>query len=137
MFHFLYQDLINELKKLHETFNTAEQAGKWVIEHSPDNLTTIARVCDELESLQKEMDDTNGQLLDLHRLYQATGLDNKPLSVILDDFANMLAAIDKKISRAKKLSVLQPTLLKQNDRFKVRKRYQKVIFVCLFVNVAY
>ena len=104
---------------LHDTFKTAEQAGQWIIEHSPDSPTTVFDVSDELQSVKKDVDEVDRELADLKQQYQLRVLDSKPFNVVLDDFANWLADIDRKLTKAKKLSAAYPVVSKQNDKLQV------------------
>ena len=107
------------MDKLHDTFKTAEQAGQWIIEHSPDSPTTVFDVSDELQSVKKDVDEVDRELADLKQQYQLRVLDSKPFNVVLDDFANWLADIDRKLTKAKKLSAAYPVVSKQNDKLQV------------------
>ena len=105
--------------KLHDTFKTAEQAGQWIIEHSPDNPTTVSEVSDDLESAKKDIDEVDRELADLKQQYQLSVLDSKPFNVVLDDFANWLADVDRTLTKEKKLSAAYPVVSKQNDKLQV------------------
>ena len=107
--------------KLHDTFKTAEQAGQWIVEHSPDNPTTVSDVSDELESVKKDIDKVDQELANLKQQYQLSVLDGKPFNVVLDDFANWLADVDRKLTKAKELSASHPVVLKQNDKLQVKE----------------
>jgi hypothetical protein len=108
--------------KLHDTFKTAEQAGEWIIEHSPDSPATVSEVSDELESVKKNVDEVDRELADLKQQYQLRVLDSKPFNVVLDDFANWLADVDRKLTKQKKLSAAYPVVSKQNDKLQVMCR---------------
>ena len=107
------------MNKLQDTFKTAEQAGEWIIEHSPDSPATVSEVSDELESVRKDVDEVGRELADLKEQYHLKVLDSKPFNVVLDDFANWLADVDRKITKEKKLSAAYPVVLKQSDKLQV------------------
>ena len=111
--------------KLHDTFLTAEQAGHWIIEHSPDNPTTVSDVSEDLESVKKDIDEIDSELADLKQQYLLSVLDGKPFNVVLDDFANWLADVDRKLSKAKKLSASYSVVSKQNDKLQIIKNELK------------
>jgi hypothetical protein len=49
-------------------------------------------------------------------------LDSKPFNVVLDDFANWLADVDRKLTKQKKLSAAYPVVSKQNNKLQVMWR---------------
>ena len=107
------------MDKLQDTFKTAEQAGQWIIEHSPDNPTTVYEVTDELKSVKKGISEVDDELAELKQQYQLSVLESKPFNVVLDDFANWLADVDRKLTKAKEPSAAYPVVLKQNDKLQV------------------
>jgi hypothetical protein len=72
-----------------------------------------------LESAKKDIDEVDGELADLKQQYQLSVLDSKPFNVVLDDFANWLADVDRKLTKEKKLSAAYPVVSKQNDKLQV------------------
>lgn len=107
------------MNKLHDTFRTAEQAGQWIIEHSPDNPTTVSDVTDKLKSVKSDIGEVDRELAELKQQYQLSVLDKKPFNVVLDDFANWLADIDRKLSKAKEVSAAYSVVSKQSNKLQV------------------
>ena len=105
--------------KVHDTYKTAEQAGNWIIEHSPDSPSTVSEVNDQLKETKKSVNDLDRELCELKQQYQLSDLERKPLEVVVDDFAKLLTDVDRKLMKMKPISASSPVATKQNEKLQV------------------
>lgn len=114
---------MSEMVKVHDTYKTAEHAGLWIIEHSPDSPATVSEVESDLGDVKRDIDDLDQELTTLKQQYQLSVLESKPFNAVVDDFAKWLADIDRKLVKAKPLSAAYPVVSKQDVKLQVNCRY--------------
>ena len=111
---------MNGMIKLRDTYKTAEQAGHWIIERSPDSPSIVSEVNSDLGEVKKDIDDLDNELVELKQQYQLSILESEPVDGVVEDFAKWLTDVDRKLMKAKPLSAAYPEVSKEDEKLQVK-----------------